>query len=462
VSDAPGERASKALVIEDDEASLNALATLVELEGFEVRVARSLAKARVVLEAWQPDVVLSDLVLGDGRGTEILVELRDEPSVEVILITGNASVDTAVEALRSGAYDYLTKPVNEPRLKTLLANVGRTRALKQEITSLRGELRRLGRFGSMVGTSKTMQAVYDLLERVAPTDATVLIVGESGTGKELAANTVHRLSRRKKKPFLAVNCGAVAANLIESELFGHEKGAFTGAERQHLGYFEQANGGTLFLDEVTEMPPELQVKLLRVLETHKVTRVGSTEAIDVDVRIVGATNREPEKAVADGQLREDLFYRLNVFPISMPALRQRKGDVELLAEHFIEHLSAENSHKKRFTEEALTALAAHPWPGNVRELRNAVQRAYIVADDEVTTDCLPAEIAGGHRPLLGGGLELRPGMSIPEVERKLIEITLEDLDGDKKRAAEMLGISLKTLYNRLNAYAEEDESQADY
>ncbi len=460
MSEQAGKRAAKALVVEDDEAALQALAALVELESFDVRVARRLSVARAALEEWRPEVVLSDLVLPDGRGTELLGELRDDPSVEVILITGNASVDTAVEALRLGAYDYLTKPVDEARLKTLLANVGRTRELKQEISSLRGELRRLGRFGPMVGTSKPMQQVYDLLEKVAPTDATVLLVGESGTGKELAAEAVHRLSRRRERPFVAVNCGAVAANLIESELFGHEKGAFTGAERQHRGYFEQAGGGTLFLDEVTEMPPELQVKLLRVLETGAVTRVGSTEPIAVDVRIIGATNRDPEKAVADGRLREDLFYRLNVFPVAIPPLRARKGDVELLAEHFLERQRAESGRSQRFAEDALAALAAYPWPGNVRELRNAVQRASIIAGDEVTLDSLPPEVAGGRRPSLGGGLELRPGMSIAEAERKLIELTLDDLGGDKKRAAELLGVSLKTLYNRLNDYAAED-AEAD-
>ena len=263
---------------------------------------------------------------------EILALLRDQPGTEVILITGNASVDTAIEALRLGAYDYLLKPVDEARLKTLLANFSRHRELRQEVSALRHELRQLGRFGAMVGTSTAMQQVYDLIEKGAPSEVSILLTGESGTGKELAAATVHALSRRRAKPFVAVNCGAVASSLIESELFGHEKGAFTGATRRHEGYFEQANGGTLLLDEITEMPPELQVKLLRVLETGKLQRVGGSSQIAVDVRIVAASNRDPEQAVESGNLREDLFYRLNVFPIRMPPLREREADLELIAD----------------------------------------------------------------------------------------------------------------------------------
>ncbi|MEM1177199.1 MAG: sigma-54 dependent transcriptional regulator [Acidobacteriota bacterium] len=444
----------KALVVEDDESTLQALAALVECEGFATRIARDLATARRAIEQWEPDLVLADLYLPDGQGTELLDGVRENPSLEIIMVTGDASVATAVEALRLGAYDYLIKPIDEARLLSLLASFGRTQDLKTEILDLRGALRQLGRFGSMVGESTAMQKLYDLLEKVAPTDATVLVVGESGTGKELAAETVHHLSRRRQEPFIAVNCGAVAATLIESELFGHERGAFTGAERLHRGYFEQAHGGTLFLDEVTEMAPELQVKLLRVLETSRVTRVGSTEPIDIDVRIVGATNRDPEQAVADGELRQDLYYRLNVFPIHVPPLRARSGDVTLLAKHFLDQHAEESGRKVAFTGAALEALDAHPWPGNVRELRNAVQRAFIVAEGQVDVDCLPAEVQSGRAPRFSNGLELRPGMSVAEAERKLIEITLESLDGDKKEAADLLGISLKTLYNRLNAYAE--------
>ncbi len=448
---------TQALVLEDDRNTLNALATLVELEGFEVRTAQTVAEARGVLEAFQPQVILSDLMLPDGRGTEILKLIQEDGSVEIILITGEASLETAVEALRLGAYDYLTKPVDEARLKTLLAGVKRTRELKNEISELRGELRSMGRFGKMVGTSKPMQRLYQLLEKVAPTEATVFLVGESGTGKELAAQTVHALSKRRNEPFVAVNCGAVSPTLIESELFGHERGAFTGADSQRTGLFEQANGGTLFLDEVTEMPLELQVKLLRVLETGKLTRVGGSRLMDVDVRIVSATNRDPFQAVEEGVLREDLLYRLRVFPVDLPPLRERHGDIELLAEHFLAGQAKEAGIEKTFHPDALRAIRAFPWPGNVRELRNAVQRAFIIADDVLDIESLPQEITGGAGHRVGGALELHAGMSIAEAEKILIELTLEANDGDKPAAAEQLGISLKTLYNRLRAYQDEAE-----
>ena len=291
-------------------------------------------------------------------------------------------METAVEALRRGVADYLTKPVDFARVKMVLANLTRTRELKEEIGSLRGELRSLGRFGLLIGASRAMQGVYDLIAKVARTDATVLLTGETGTGKEVVAQTIHRLSRRHKEPFVAVNCGAVSATLIESELFGHERGSFTGADRTHKGVFEQAHRGTLFLDEITEMPVELQVRLLRVLETGTLTRVGGTETLRVDVRVIAATNRRREEAVAAGTLREDLLYRLNVFPIALPPLREREDDVELLAKHFLAELNRAEGAGKQLTRAALARLRAHAWPGNVRELRNVVQRAFIVAEDD--------------------------------------------------------------------------------
>ena len=399
-------------------------------------------------------MVLADLVLPDGQGTALLEELQGDPKVEVILITGHASVDTAVEALRTGAYDYLTKPVDVPRLKTLLAGLRRTQDLKAEVSTLRGELRDLGRFGLLVGASAAMQEVYDLIDRVAPTDATVLLVGESGTGKELAAETIHHLSKRKREPFLPLNCGAVAANLIESELFGHERGSFTGASRQHRGVFERAHGGTLFLDEITEMPFELQVKLLRVLETGVLMRVGGDKPVAVNVRVLAATNRDPEKAVADGKFREDLYYRLQVFPIRLPPLRQRPGDVELLARHFLAELNREEGAAKELTDAAIDRLEAWHWPGNVRELKNAMRRAFILADDELDPSCFPIDAAPDTAPS-GPHVRVKVGASIADMEKRLILATLEETNGDKKQAAETLGISLKTLYNRLNSYERE-------
>jgi len=281
----------------------------------------------------------------------------------------------------------------------------------------------------------------------------VLLSGESGTGKELAAHTVHLLSRRREGPFLAVNCGAVVKSLIESELFGHEKGSFTGAEAGRRGYFERAHGGTLFLDEVSEMAPELQVKLLRVLETGSIVRVGSSDTVAVDVRVIGATNRDPLKAVAAGVLREDLYYRLNVFPISMPPLRDRVDDIDVLAEWFLGSVNARDGTHKRWSAAALRALRAHPWPGNVRELKNAVERAAILADVTIEADLLPDTGVRGPTPTPGAGtVEIPIGTSLEAGERMLILSTLARFEGDKKRAAETLGISLKTLYTRLAVY----------
>ena len=296
-------------------------------EGFETRLAGSLEEARKSIADAAPDLVLVDLQLPDGHGLELLDETHPASDTEFVVVTGNASVETAVHAMRDGALDYLTKPFEPAKLTGVLANVARTRGLKRELSGLRWQLRRLGRFGKLVGSSPPMQEVYNLIARVAPTTATVLIVGESGTGKELVAETLHELSRRKDKPLFAVNCGAVSPNLIESELFGHEKGSFTGADRRHIGYFERAAGGTLLLDEITEMNPELQVKLLRVLESGRFLRVGGNDPIEADVRILAATNRDPTEAVASGALREDLYYRLNVFAINLPPLRERGEDI---------------------------------------------------------------------------------------------------------------------------------------
>jgi DNA-binding NtrC family response regulator len=296
-----------------------------------------------------------------------------------------------------------------------------------------------------------MQRVYDLITRVASTELTVLVTGESGTGKELVARTLHELGPRRAGPFVAVNCGAVPANLIESELFGHERGAFTGATQQHRGMFERASGGTLFLDEIVEMPLELQPRLLRVLETGTLLRVGGEEPVPVDVRLVAATNRSPEAAVREGRLREDLYYRLHVFPVALPPLRERGGDVALIAQHVLDGLNREAGTSKPLSDRARAALERHRWPGNVRELRHALQRGFVLAEDEVELD-LPIPVATGA-PGAAGVETVHVGLTLEEVERRLILATLEQCGGDKRKAAATLGISLKTLYNRLNLYA---------
>lgn len=443
------------VLIVDDEANTRAmLAEVVSREGLTVAVAQDLREARIQMVRQTPDVILTDLKLPDGSGMDLFRDLDSKVPVEVILITGHASVESAVDALRLGAADYLVKPINMQRLKAILDRIPRSKDLKAEIGTLRGELRRFGRFGRMLGNSPVMQNLYDQINKVAPTEATVLLVGDSGTGKELAAQTIHELSLRRKKPFLAVNCGAISPNLIESEMFGHEKGSFTGADRQHKGYFERADGGTLFLDEITEMPVELQVKLLRVLETGMFMRVGVNRETVCDVRIIAATNRLPERAIAEGKLREDLYHRLNVFPIRLPPLRERGRDVELIAQSFLDQLNGEHRTSKVFSPELLADLVAHSWPGNVRELKNYVQRAFIMADGGVLyPGVVPLQVRPVSRPH-ATTISIPVGTPLAEADRRLILATLEHCGGVKKRAAEMLGISLKTLYNRLEEYAE--------
>ena len=444
------------LLVDDDPEQLEWLSEMAKAEGFTVATADSLRNARIQMTRLQPDVLLTDLQLPDGHGMELIGDLETRESTELVLITGHASVESAVEALRAGATDYLIKPVDLERLRAILRRVPRTGELRAEIGELRDELRKLGRFGHILGSSPPMQKLYDQLGRVAPTSATVLLIGESGTGKELAAQTTHDLSRRKKAPFLPLNCGAVSPQLIESELFGHEKGSFTGADRQHKGYFERAHGGTLFLDEITEMPQELQVKLLRVLETGQFMRVGTTTPISADVRLIAATNRNPETAVSDGKLREDLYHRLNVFPIAMPPLRERGTDIELLAQHFLDVLNKQESGSKSFAPPAIAALYAHSWPGNVRELKNYVQRAFILADEIIDADLAPAAVTAPETAPL---LTVRVGTTLDDVSRRLIEATLAEC-GSKRKAADMLGISLKTLYNRLAAYKASDGGES--
>lgn len=441
-----------ALIVDDDAEVLAAMIEVVKAEGFTVASADSLRAARGQLVRQQPEVLLTDLQLPDGEGTELAKDLERPGETELVVVTGHATVQSAVNALRLGATDYLTKPVDMERLLAILRRVPKTTELKHEIGELRDELRKMGRFGQMLGGSPAMNSLYNEIARVAPTSATVLLVGESGTGKEVAAATIHEMSRRKRAPFLAINCGAISPQLIESELFGHEKGSFTGADRQHKGFFERANGGTIFLDEITEMPMELQVKLLRVLETGTFMRVGTATPIATDVRIIAATNRNPDKAVAEGKLREDLYHRLNVFPIQLPPLRERGGDIELLAQAFLEELNAAEGTKKRFSPAAVARLYDHNWPGNVRELRNYVQRAFIMADEVVEGGEERVSTPVQPNPEDKMLLQFRIGTPLEDIERKVTLATLDHCGNVKRKTAEMLGISLKTLYNRLEGY----------
>jgi two-component system response regulator AtoC len=439
------------LIVDDDVNTREALVEITTAEGFTTAVAGTIRDAQLQIIRHRPDIVLVDIKLPDGSGMDIFNDIEARATTEIILITGHASIETAVEALRLGAADYLTKPINFRRLKALLSRVPRVVDLKAEIGALRGELRRLGHFGQMLGAAPVMQKLYNHIGRVSPTEATVLLLGESGTGKELAAQTIHDLSLRQKQPFLPVNCGAISPQLIESEIFGHEKGSFTGADRQHKGYFERSNGGTLFLDEITEMPVELQVKLLRVLETGAFMRIGSNQELETDVRVIAASNRDPEDAIAEGKLRLDLYHRLNVFPLVIPPLRDRGEDIELLAQHFLDELNAAHGTFKIISPDGLACLNNYHWPGNVRELRNYIQRAFILSDQVIDAAALAPAVTSSHSPV-GLTLAIPVGTSLAEVDRKLIFATLELCGGVKKRAADILGISLKTLYNRLEEY----------
>ena len=463
------------LIVDDDVDSATSLGALVAGDSFTVALAHTLRDARKQIALQQPDIVLLDLRLPDGNGMDLFADPQLVVNSEVVLITGHASLETSIQALRLGAADYLIKPINLRQLQGVLSRFMKPAALKAEVADLTANVAQSGHFGHLWGRAPAMLRVYEQISRVAGTGVTVFITGESGTGKELVAQTVHGLSRRRKQPFLAVNCGAISPNLIESEIFGHEKGSFTGADRQHRGFFERANGGTLFLDEITEMPLDLQVKLLRVLETGRFMRVGSTQSQEADVRLVAATNRLPMQAVESGKLREDLLYRLNVFPIEVPPLRDRLSDVPLLAEHFLRAIAQQEGKAKRFMPIALERLSVYHWPGNVRELRNAVQRAYVMAvEDLIDEEWLPQPLGDGGVPLVaqaapagepapsaagGDSVTLPIGTSMAQAERLLIQATLRHYDHHKERTAAALGISLKTLYNRLKEYAAEEASE---
>jgi len=444
-----------ALIVEDDADSAQMMAALVATEGFSAATARSLHDARRQMALQQPDVVLLDLQLPDGSGMSLLDEQDLIGNSEVVLMTGHATLETSIQALRYGAADYLIKPISAKQLHSILSRVTRPSVLRAEVDSLNEDLQRTGRFGHLVGKSEPMRQVYEQIARVAGTSVTVFLTGESGTGKELVARTVHDLSRRRARPFLAVNCGAISPHLIESEIFGHERGSFTGAERQHQGFFERAHGGTLFLDEITEMTAALQVKLLRVLETGTFMRVGSIAPQETDVRLIAASNRDPVQALAAGDLREDLFYRLNVFPIHLPTLRERREDLPLLVTHFLQDIGQREGSFKRATPAALDRLAQYRWPGNVRELRNVLQRAWVMTTgNEVGDQWLPRDVlanASVSAPS-SGTVEVAVGTTLAEMERQLILATLEHFGHQKERTAAALGVSLKTLYNRLKEY----------
>ncbi|HEY3383280.1 MAG TPA: sigma-54 dependent transcriptional regulator [Vicinamibacterales bacterium] len=442
----------RVLIVEDDPATRLGLTELVRTWGFLADSAEDGAEALQKITSFRPGIVVTDLVMPRMDGHALLKSLREhDVDISVVILTAQGSVESAVEAIKDGAYDYLTKPVDPQRLQILLQKVVERQETMREVKALRRQLREQGSFGRMIGSSPGMRKVYRVVEQAAPTSASVLINGESGTGKELVAQTVHLLSARAGGPFIALNCAAIPETLLESEIFGHEKGAFTGASERRQGCFELADHGTLFLDEIAEMTPATQVKLLRVLQERTFRRLGGRQEQKVDVRVIAATNQDPVEAVRNGKLREDLFYRLNVFAITLPTLRDRKEDLALLTQSFLAEFNARNGKSiAALNHEAMRILEGYHWPGNVRELRNVIERATILADGQfIEARHLPnalVQVGETVKP----ALSLSPGTTVEEAERRLIQMTLEHTRDNKTRAAEILGISLKTLHNKLN------------
>ena len=440
------------LVVDDDRSGREALCEALREWGYQVMAAPNGAEAVRLAEASPPDGVITDLKMPGSDGLDVLRKVKAmDPDAFVILVTAYGTVDTAVSAMKEGAYDYLTKPMDLRQVRTLLARAVEARRLRLENVQLHQRLDEKYGFSNIIGQSAAMQAVFERIRTVVDTRVPVLIQGPSGTGKELVANALHNLSPRKNRPFIKVNCAALTETLLESELFGHEKGSFTGAIQRKKGRFELADGGTLFLDEISEMSPATQAKLLRVLQEFEFERVGGTETLQVDVRLIAATNRELKRRVEEGQFREDLYYRLNVVPIHLPPLKDRQEDIPLLISAFLERLTRE--HHKRIDEvepEVTRALIQHDWPGNVRELQNVVENMVLMTKGRTLSRAsLPEEI-GGTRSEAGGDVPL--GLSLDELERRAIRRNLALNDGNRRKTAEMLGIPLRSLYRKIERY----------
>jgi len=445
------ESKGRILIVDDEVNARTALVELLRDEGYAVEAAADAFKALGKVADFAPDLVVTDLKMPGMDGLQLLAKLREnDPDLPVIVMTAFGEVETAVKAMRSGARDYLSKPVNVGELSVVVGRELEQRRLRAETGLLRQRLSEKYSFSNIIGSAAPMQAVFKTVAQIAPSRASVLITGESGTGKELIAAAIHERSTRAKGPFVKLHCAALAESILESELFGHERGSFTGAQTRRDGRFFQANNGTLFLDEIGEISPAVQVKLLRFLQEREFERVGGNETITVDVRVLAATNRNLQQMVADGKFREDLFYRLNVITLEMPALRARLSDVPLLASFFLRKYAGENGKDVRgFSADALELLSSYAWPGNVRELENVVERAVVLAQSaEVTPAELPAHLAAGKAR---AGLQI-PGATMDEIERYAITKTLEATGGSTSRAAEMLNISVRKIQYKLHEY----------
>jgi len=448
------------LIIDDDEPHAQAVAESLERVDYDCTVAASGVRGAALIESDTFDVVVTDLKMDDMDGLAILAKAKEElPDAEVILLTGHGSINSAVTAMQHGAYTYLTKPLDISELRAAVEKASSRLKLARYNTQLKRQLDEKFGFEGVVGNTPQMLKIITQLQQLAPTDSSVLILGENGTGKELVAKAIHQNSRRKNKPFVPLNISALSEGILESELFGHEKGSFTGAERRRIGQFEYANGGTLFLDEVGEMPMSTQIKLLRVLEDGQINRVGANEPIKVNVRLVAATNADLAQLVEDRRFRKDLYYRLDVVKINLPPLRERRGDIPLLIEHFIKEMTARHGREvEHMSKSARQALMAYDWPGNIRQLRNVIERMVVVdMDGLLDVDDLPEEIAPpprtGDEPITGfDGNDALVGKSLSDIERFYIEKTLLLTEGKREEAARILGIGERTLYRKIKEF----------
>lgn len=447
-------RKADILIVDDEEALCKAAEKILIKEGYRVTCLHTAKEGLSKFESDSVDLLITDLMLPDLDGIAVLKRAKElRPTVEVILITGHATVERAVEAMRLGAYEFIEKPLDRNALVKAVAKAVEKQQLAAENRQLREQLQAQRGESGLVGNSPGMQAVKNLIRQIAPTDVSVLIQGESGTGKEVVADVIHALSQRSDKPIVKISCAAIPETLLESELFGYERGAFTGASGSKQGKFELADGGTLFLDEIAEMTPQLQAKLLRVLQDGRFQRLGSTRDIQIDVRVISATHVDIQKAISENRFREDLFYRLNVVHVSLPSLRSRTEDIPLLADHFLKkYANRMMKNVNAIAPPAMDQLMAHPWPGNVRELENAIQRALAVANEETVRSfqLTPTTRAAGGVSNLGPSVTIPIGTPLEEANDQLISETLNHCSGDKEKAAKMLGISSRTLYRRFS------------
>ena len=443
------------LIIDDEKNIREGLSAALELDGYSVKLAANGAEGLALIEKGDIDLVITDLRMPGISGEEVLAKVRGEsPGIPVIVLTGHGSIDTAVDAMRNGAYDFLTKPLSLDRLSLIVKRALAGRELEIRHSSLQQELNAQASFESIIGKSTEMQRIFQMVRKAADSKASVLITGESGTGKELIANALHNLSPRKSNPFIKVHCAALSETLLESELFGHEKGAFTGAAARKRGRFELANTGTIFLDEIGEINQNVQIKILRVLQDKRFERVGGEETLEVDVRVIAATNRNLEEEIAQGRFREDLFYRLNVVHIQVPPLRDRKDDIPLMLNAFLDEFNRENNKSiTGFDSRSRSALYKYDWPGNIRQLRNCVESAVVMCSgNEITLEDLPPTVRGAAELNV---IQVPVGITMAEAEKIIIQQNLASNQGNKSKTADILGIGRKTLHRKLEEYGEE-------